>query len=391
MAQVADRPTPGEGMATKPTKGKVAEFRGHWADEVEGAALYRALAEAAQGEQREIFTELAAAEMRHALHWAGKLVEAGQPEPSLASHRMSAKTRLLVWMTRRFGAKVMLPILERAEARDAGVYDKVAEAKAGMALDERLHGLAVQAMAGPPTAGSVRAGIARGERWHRSDASGALRASVFGVNDGLVSNTALVMGVAGGQVGGKAILLAGLTGLLAGAFSMGSGEYVSVRSQRELYEREIRLEAEEIEEMPEEETAELALIYRAKGLPKHEAEELARRISAEPSTALDTMAREELGLNPEELGRPWRVAVSSFAFFALGAVVPVIPYAVGSGTAAFVATVLAAAAALVLVGAGVGLLTGRALARGGLRQLMIGAGAAAFTFGIGLLVHAAVG
>jgi VIT1/CCC1 family predicted Fe2+/Mn2+ transporter len=401
MAQVADRPTPGEPTpgkpvvgkpsAGKPTAGKIAEFRDHWADEVEGAALYRVLAGAAEGEQREIFTELAAAEMRHARYWAGKLVEAGQPEPSVARHKLSVKTRLLVWMTRRFGPKVMLPILERAEARDAGVYDNIAEAKTGMALDERLHGLAVQAMVGPPTAGSVSAGIVRGERWHRSDASGALRASVFGVNDGLVSNSALVIGVAGGQAGGKAILLAGLAGLLAGAFSMGAGEYVSVRSQRELYEREIRLEAEEIEEMPEEETEELALIYRAKGLPKHEAEELARRISAEPSTALDTMAREELGLNPDELGRPWRVAVSSFTFFAIGAAVPVIPYVVGSGTAAFVAAVLATAAVLVLVGAGVGLLTGRALVRVGLRQLVIGAGAAAITFAIGLMLHAVVG
>ncbi|MGC8626879.1 MAG: VIT1/CCC1 transporter family protein [Acidimicrobiales bacterium] len=381
----------GEPPAGKPSPRKVAEFREHWSDEVEGAALYRSLAESAEGEQREIFAQLAAAEERHARHWAEKLVEAGEPEPSVAQHKLSAKARLLIWMTRRFGAKAMLPIVQRAEAKDAEMYDNVAEAKTGMALDERLHGLAVGAMVGRPSAGTVRAGIARGERWHRSDGSGALRAAVFGISDGLVSNTALVMGVTGGQVGAKAILFAGLAGLLAGAFSMGAGEYISVRSQRELYEREIRLEAEEIKEMPEEEAEELALIYRAKGVPKQEAEELARRISAEPGAALDTMAREELGLNPEELGSPWRVAISSFASFAIGAVVPVVSYVVGSGTAALLAAVLSAATALILVGAGVGLITGRSLVASGLRQLAVGGGAAVLTFAIGLLLHVAVG
>ena len=158
-----------------------------------------------------------------------------------------------------------------------------------------------------------------------------------------------------------------------------------------MFEREISLEAEEIKEMPEEEAQELALIYRAKGVPKEEAEELARRISAEPSTALDTMAREELGLNPEELGSPWRVAVSSFASFAIGALVPVLAYVFGSGTAAFVAAVAAAAVALVVIGSGVGLITGRSMVRGAGRQLLIGAGAAAVTFAIGTVLHAAVG
>jgi VIT1/CCC1 family predicted Fe2+/Mn2+ transporter len=370
---------------------KVAEFREHWSDEMDGAALYRALAESAEGEQREIFTELAAAEERHARHWASKLVEAGEPEPSTTSHRRSPKTRLLIWMTSHFGARAMLPIIERAEATDAGKYMSVPEAAPGMVTDERLHGLAVGAMAGPISPGSVRSGIARGERWHRADGSGALRATIFGVNDGLVSNSALVMGVTGGHASGRTILLAGLAGLLAGSFSMGAGEYVSVRSQREMFEREISLEAEEIKEMPEEEAQELALIYRAKGVPKAEAEELARRISAEPSTALDTMAREELGLNPEELGSPWRVAVSSFASFAIGALVPVLGYIFGSGTAAFVSAVAAAAVALVVIGAGVGLITGRSMVRGAARQLLIGAGAAAVTFAIGTVLNAAVG
>ncbi len=365
---------------------EAAAYRAHWEDEQDGAALYRALAEGAEGEQRDIFLELAAAEERHARHWAAKLVELGLPEPRPEDHRPSPRTRLLIWLARRFGTRAILPIVERAEIADAAHYDEVPAAKPSMAVDERIHARVVASL----TPSSARAGIVRGERWHRGDASGALRAAIFGMNDGLVSNLALVMGVAGGQASGRVILLAGVAGLLAGAFSMGAGEYVSVRSQRELFEREIALEAEEIRVMPEEEANELALIYRAKGIPKEEAEALARAIFADPAHALDTKAREELGLNPEELGSPWGVAISSFVSFALGAIVPVLPYAFGDGRAAFWAAVAAAAGALFLVGAGVGLVTGRSLLRGGLRQLAIGALAAAATFGIGRAIGVTV-
>jgi len=365
---------------------KAEEFREHWGDEMDGAALYRALAERSEGEQREIFLELGAAEERHAAHWSAKLVELGEPEPRPEDHRHSPRTRLLVWLTRRFGARAMLPLVERAEVADATHYDRVSEAKPSMAVDERIHARVVSGLS-PSTA---RAGIVRGERWHRGDASGALRAAIFGVNDGLVSNLALVMGVAGGQASGRVILLAGLAGLLAGAFSMGAGEWISVRSQRELFEREIALEAEEIEAMPEEEANELALIYRAKGIPRDEAEALAAAIMRDPAHALDTKVREELGLNPEELGSPWGVAISSFLAFAIGAAVPVVPYAIASGTAAFVAAVVAAAIALFAVGSGVGLITGRPLALGGVRQLLIGAAAAAATFWIGRLIGVTV-
>src|SRR6266536_3513945 len=242
---------------TSRTRSKAQEFREHWADELNGAAMYRALAERAQGEQREIFLELAKAEDRHAGHWARKLVELGEPEPQAADWRESFKTRVLAGLT--------------------------------------------------PS--NAKTGILRGERWHRGDQSGALRAAIFGVNDGLVSNLSLVMGVTGGEASRSFILLAGVAGLLAGAFSMGAGEFISVTSQRELFQREIALESEEIAAMPEEEANELALIYRAKGVGREEAEAMAARIMRNHDTALDTMAREELGLNPEELGSPLRVAV----------------------------------------------------------------------------------
>jgi vacuolar iron transporter family protein len=181
-----------------------------------------------------------------------------------------------------------------------------------------------------------------------------------------------------------------VAGLLAGAFSMGAGEYISVTSQRELFEREIALEAEEIEAMPEEEANELALIYRAKGVGREEAEAMAARIMGDRGTALDTMAREELGLNPDELGSPWGVATSSFVAFAVGAVVPVLPWLLASGTAAFVGSMLASAVALLMVGAGISLLTGRPLLVAALRQLLVGGLAAGATFGIGRVIGVSV-
>jgi vacuolar iron transporter family protein len=205
-----------------------------------------------------------------------------------------------------------------------------------------------------------------------------------------VSNLALVMGVAGGLGDRRLILLAGLAGLLAGAFSMGAGEYISVSSQRELFEREIALEAEEIDAMPDEEANELALIYRAKGVGREEAEAMAARIMRDRTTALDTMAREELGLNPDELGSPWGTATSSFVSFAVGAIVPVLPWLFASGTAAFVGSVAVSALALFLVGAGISMLTGRSILQSGARQLLVALAAAAATFGIGRLIGVSV-
>jgi vacuolar iron transporter family protein len=366
---------------------KAQQFREHWADEMDGAAMYRALADRADGEQREIFLELAGAEERHAAHWAAKLVELGEPAPRPEQHRRGRRARLVAWLVRRFGIRTVLPIVERAEIADAGHYDGVPDATLAMATDERIH---ARVLAGMTPSAARSGGIMRGERWHRGDASGSLRAAVFGVNDGLVSNLALVMGVTGASADRRMILLAGVAGLVAGAFSMGAGEYISVTSQRELFERELALEAEEIDAMPDEEANELALIYRAKGVGREEAEAMAARIMRDRTTALDTMAREELGLNPDELGSPWGVAVASFASFAAGAVVPVLPWLVAAGVAAFAASAALSVLALFLVGAGISLLTGRPLLQSGARQLLVGGLAAAATFGIGRLIGVSV-
>jgi len=219
--------------------------------------------------------------------------------------------------------------------------------------------------------------------------SGALRAAIFGVNDGLVSNLALIMGFAGAAVENNVVLLAGVAGLLAGAFSMGAGEYVSMRVQRELFERLLHLEAHELATEPEEEHEELRAIYETKGFPSHLADQVATVIMQDPEIALQTHAREELGLDPDELGSPWGAAVSSFLTFTVGAAVPLIPFIFLAGTAATLLSIGASAAALFTVGATMSLITGRHALWSGLRMLLIGGGAAAITYGVGHLLHVA--
>ena len=365
----------------------VKRWRDMLASERDAAALYSRLADAETGERQEIFRELASIELKHAAHWEDKLREAGADVP--AAGGPSLRTRLIGTAARRLSVETVLPMIERAEKADAGTYDNDPDAAPGMAADERSHArtLAHLIDGGRP---DPQAQIRRRESWHRSDRSGALRAGVFGVSDGLVSNTALVMGFAGSGTSRTVTLLAGIAGLLAGSFSMAAGEYISMSSQREMYEREISLEQAELEEKPEEEHAELVLIYRAKGLSKPEAEQLADRIMADRSVALDTLAREELGLDPDELGSPWGSAFSSLFAFAIGAFVVIIPYLAGSGTAALLTAIVLAVAALFGVGASIGALNGRGVLRSGLRQVIAGVIAGAVTFGVGRLIGAHV-
>jgi VIT1/CCC1 family predicted Fe2+/Mn2+ transporter len=365
----------------------VKRWRDMLASERDAAALYSRLADAETGERQEIFRELASIELKHAAHWEDKLREAGADVP--AAGGPSLRTRLIGTAARRLSVETVLPMIERAEKADAGTYDNDPDAAPGMAADERSHArtLAHLIDGGRP---DPQAQIRRRESWHRSDRSGALRAGVFGVSDGLVSNTALVMGFAGSGTSRTVTLLAGIAGLLAGSFSMAAGEYISMSSQREMYEREISLEQAELEEKPEEEHAELVLIYRAKGLSKPEAEQLADRIMADRSVALDTLAREELGLDPDELGSPWGAAFSSLFAFAIGAFVVIIPYLAGSGKAALLTAIVLAVAALFGVGASIGALNGRGVLRSGLRQVIAGVIAAAVTFGVGHLIAAHV-
>ena len=361
------------------TQAPVRRWRELLASERDAAALYSRLAEAETGERQQIFRDLAAIELKHAAHWEAKLRSAGAQVP--APGRPSLRTRLLGAAAGRLSVQAVLPLVERAERADAGTYDHEPDALPGMAADERAHARTLAHLMDGGKPDPVKQ-IARREPWHR--------AGVFGVSDGLVSNTALVMGFAGSGTSRTLTLLAGVAGLLAGSFSMAAGEYISMSSQREMYQREISLEQAELEEKPDEERAELVLIYRAKGLSRPDAERLADKIMTDREVALDTLAREELGLDPAQLGSPWVAAISSLLAFAIGAFVVVVPYLIGGGTAALVTAIGLALAAMFGVGATIGALNGRSAVRMGLRQMFVGALAAAVTYGVGHLIGAHV-
>ena len=358
--------------------------------------LYRALAESTDGDQREALLELADVEDKHAQHWVDKLTAYGVEIPP-APTVLNADDEQLVRRARSLGLVSVLGNLEQNEGADAGMYDDEPEALPTMPSDEREHADVFRALkGGEPERFPHRERSTKGaEPWHRTDKSGSVRAAVFGVSDGLVSNTALVMGFAGASLAGaienSVVLFAGLAGLLAGAFSMAAGEYVSMASQRDLFKREIDLERQELLEKPEEERLELELIYRAKGLPREQARAVADQIMKNPEIALDTLAREELGLDPNELGSAWKAAVSSFLAFAIGASVVVVPYALFSGMTAFVLAVVLALVSLIVVGGLVGYQSGRGVAFSAGRQVLWGVGAAAVTYLVGSLVGVNVG
>jgi vacuolar iron transporter family protein len=370
---------------------KMAQYVTNWQDERNSAALYRAIAEVEQNPQlKRVYQRLGEAEERHSCFWEAKLRGAGQPLPRF---RLNWRTRTLIFLARRFGPSFVLPNIEPLEQIDSHKYDLQPEARAGgLPQQEQSHARllrAITANAGGSHAGLEGSQIAKLEGRHRAIGGNALRAAVLGANDGLLSNFSLVMGVAGAALSGKSVLITGVAGLLAGACSMALGEWLSVQSARELYERQMRVERQEVIEIPEEEAEELALIYQAKGLPEDEAQSLAQRIIKDETTALDTMAREELGINPEELGgSPWTAAGASFCLFALGAIIPVAPFFFISGTWGVVVSAALSSLALFGIGAGITLMTGRGALYSGLRQVIFGLLAAGITYGLGRMIGA---
>jgi VIT1/CCC1 family predicted Fe2+/Mn2+ transporter len=357
-------------------------YRANLQGEVDGAAVYRALADSeADPKLAQVFGRLASVEEAHAEFWRKRLGAKGAPStlrPSLHAH-------LLGWLARRFGPGFVIPTLAAAEARDSSAYDNQAEAKgAGLPADERSHARIMQAIASQSGLSGPELAMLEGR--HRGGGN-TLRAAVLGANDGLVSNLSLVMGVAGAAAAESTLVLTGLAGLVAGACSMAMGEWLSVTSSRELNQKQIATEAEELREVPDEEKEELVLIYQAKGLDEVQARALADKLLSNKETALDTLAREELGIDPQELGgSAWQAGAWSFLLFSAGAIVPVAPFLFLTGTAAFVTSVVASAAALMAIGVGTSLFTGRSMLFSAMRQLAIGAAAAAITYGVGKMV-----
>ncbi|HEX8991132.1 MAG TPA: VIT1/CCC1 transporter family protein [Anaerolineales bacterium] len=358
--------------------------------EIDGAALYRALAESeAQPQMADLYNRFAAAEEKHAAAWEKRLAE-GRLE--IPERRVSWRARAMIWLARRFGAQFILPTVTGLERADSQAYDGQPEVEAGQfSADEKSHARLLTA-AGGSGSGLAGGNIAQLEGRHRASGGNALRAAVLGANDGLVSILSLTMGVAGATNSNTSVLIAGLAGLLAGAGSMALGEWLSVQSARELFAHQIKIEKQEIEENPQEEMDELALIYQSKGLPEARARELASHMMADRSNVVDTLAREELGIDPKELGgSAYEAAFTSFGLFAVGAAFPMLPFVFSSGSTAIFISLGASAAGLFLIGAAITLMTGRTVLFTGVRQVLVGMAAAGLTYGIGRLIGVSVG
>ncbi|HVS78194.1 MAG TPA: VIT1/CCC1 transporter family protein [Steroidobacteraceae bacterium] len=340
-----------------------------WYHEKESAWLYRQVAAAeADPHKQRLFTQLAAAAEDQAAKWEVSSQSANRSPAQARVFTPTLRARIVARLLRLLGPRAMRSVLAAMKLRGLSVY--TAPVAGGHAMPTTLSDVGVR---------------------HRGGLGGNLRATVFGVNDGLVSNASLVLGVAGAAAPGSFVLVSGAAGLLAGALSMAAGEYVSVRSQREMYEYQIALEREEIAEYPEEEAEELALIYEARGVALAQAREVSQALLARPEQALDVLAREELGLNPDDLGSPWGAAAASFLSFGFGAAVPLVPFLVNmTGRHALAATAVLTGIALFAVGLAISLFTGREALRGALRMVLIGGGAGAVAFGVGRALGAVI-
>ena len=372
------------------TQDDIERFFANRQKEIDGAALYQVLADTEkQPQMAEVYRKLASSEEKHAATWEKKLEEL---RASIPPRKPTWRAATMIWLARRFGPQFVLPTITGNEKADSQAYDGQPDYEASeFSLEEKSHARLLS-IASNSTGGMSGGTVAQLEGRHKAGGGNALRAAVLGANDGLVSILSLTMGVAGATNSRPDILIAGLAGVLAGAGSMALGEWLSVQSSRELYEHQIKIEAEEIAANPEEEQEELALIYQSKGLPQDRAKEMAAHMMADKSNILDTLAREELGIDPEELGgSAYEAAFTSFFLFAFGALFPILPYFFWRGTLAILLSLVISAVGLFVIGAAITLMTGKSVWFSGTRQVLVGIAAAALTFGIGKLIGVSLG
>ena len=372
-------------------KDDVERYRENYLSEQEGIYLYRTLAGVeSDAHLAELYRRIADIEQRHATIWKGYLEAADQPLPK---YTPNWRIRALVWIAKRLGTGAVLSTISFMESNAIHQYDNQSEASsAGLPADERSHARLFRYLQSSTKGGIAGPLLAQFEGRHRSAGGNELRAAVLGASDGLTSNLSLVMGVAGATLAGHAVLISGLAGLLAGAFSMSIGEWVSVQSARELNLHQIAIEREELKNAPNEELEELALIYQSKGIDEKTANELATNLMQQSNSTLDTLAREELGIDPKDLGgSAWRVAITCFFLFAIGAIIPVFPFIFTGGFTAVIISLLLSVIGLFGIGVGVSLTAGSPLWKSGGRQILLGLLAAGITFGIGRLIGTVIG
>ena len=361
-----------------PTDPQAREWLEHWRDETDAAYLYRVLAAAEVDEKRkDIYRRLAVVEDKHTAVWAKILADHGHTG---RAPRPSARARTLAWTARRFGPDVLSNLLLREEGREVKGYLAMHKGSAaGPARDAALrlaresaeHAERLNALAGH-----------EGEPWHQKGAGGFLRNVVYGFNDGLTANFGLVAGVLGADVAPHFVLVSGIAGMAADALSMASSGYLAAKSEREVYEHEIAMEAAEIELMPEVEAEELALIYEAKGIEREEARRRAAEVIADPKRALAEKVREELEI-PEESATPLREAWVTGVATAVGAFIPVAPFLVLHGQAAIWTSFAVAMLSHFAVGGARSIFTGRGIFRSGIDMFLVGLGVAAVGYVVG--------
>ncbi|HTX87883.1 MAG TPA: VIT1/CCC1 transporter family protein [Bacteroidales bacterium] len=353
--------------------------------EADTSFLYRTIASLEKDDQiRQFYVAMGNIEETHARKLHEKYLPSGTP---FALPRPSFRARMLAGIARTFGYNYVTGLLMDVEKSisSAVVRKKSAEGQPILGNEDRH--VNILKSIGQLSGEKVR----KIEGSHRSVGGNALRAAVLGANDGLVSNLSLVMGVAGATRGGHEVLIAGVAGLLAGSFSMALGEWISVKSSKELYDRQIEIETEEIENNPEEEKEEIILLYKAKGLSETDATDLAEKVFSDKENAKAVLIKEELGLDPEETKySPMEAASASFLLFITGAVIPVFPFFFVYGERGILISILISTAALFLIGAAITLITGKSFFRSGIRQVLFGLAAAAITFGIGKLIGVAI-
>ena len=369
---------------------KIERFLRNWQNEVDSAAQYRELArQESNANISKIYAALGKVEEKHVLFWEEHLTQSGVTN---LVRKPSWRSLVLIWLARRVGPGLILPTIRDSETATQNTYVGQREVRGTtLVADERQHAQILAKIDKTSPTGVEGSFIGKIEGRHRNVGGNALRAGVLGVNDGLCSNLSLVMGVIGLSTGSKTVLLTGLAGLCAGACSMALGEWISVKSSRELAENEIQIESDELDADPESEREELKLIYESKGLSQNEARELSEKMMSDPKKALDTLTREELGIDPDQLGgSPIEAAAFSFVLFAVGAIIPILPLFFTSGTKATWLSIALSAAALFGFGAFTTVFTGQSVMKTGSRQVVLGLGAAAITFGLGHLLHVSI-
>jgi VIT1/CCC1 family predicted Fe2+/Mn2+ transporter/rubrerythrin len=370
----------------------IRTLQSSWRREIEGAKMYRALAEREQtADRKRVLIRLAEAEEQHARRWKARIQELGGSIPDL---KETFGDRIRRWILVRTGIENASKRLEETEDHDTAAYEKEAmlfeeekdkNAIAEVEREERVHAKVLASMTSPEAPQVRLDSILQREKWHAHGAGGWIGQAIYGANDGLGATFGIVSGMAGYTGGSEVVLIAGLAGMLASSLSMGAGAYLASKSEREVYEAEIERERREIQENPEEEQEELKLFYQLKGFTEEQSSMLAKQLTQQPDQLLKTLAHEELGLSEATFPKPAKATMSAALSTAVGGLIPVLPFFFATGMTAVIASFIISTLAHFTIGASKTFVTGRSWVASGLEMTAVGIIEAAITYGLGIL------